>query len=203
MSKRFTNTRKWNDKWFRSLPIEAKLAWSYLNDECDLSGIIEPDYALATFQLGFDITPTVVLQWFDKKIFLFDDTRILLINFFAEQYGDTKDTWSAKIKACEKLTDAGFYFERSSVGKIARIADPFKYFRDITPPQWEDSGPTQLCIGTGEGLSEGVNTGPSLEKTNDQNSINFQSTDNLPEAIKNSPIYKRMMKTKGIPDAAK
>jgi hypothetical protein len=50
--KRFTDTGKWEDKWFRSLSPTAKLLWSWLLDHCDNAGVIDPDIMLATFQIG-------------------------------------------------------------------------------------------------------------------------------------------------------
>ena len=50
--KRFTDTGKWNDPWFRALSPTAKLLWSWLVDHCDNAGVIDPDTALAEFQIG-------------------------------------------------------------------------------------------------------------------------------------------------------
>lgn len=50
--KRFTDTGKWNDPWFRSLSGTAKLLWSWLVDHCDNAGVIDPDTKLAEFQIG-------------------------------------------------------------------------------------------------------------------------------------------------------
>jgi len=50
--KRFSESTKWADPWFRNLPIESKCLWLWLLDNCDCAGIIEPDMGLATFQIG-------------------------------------------------------------------------------------------------------------------------------------------------------
>ena len=51
--KRFTETGKWNDQWFRKLKPEMKLLWGWLLDNCDAAGVIEPDIELASFQIGY------------------------------------------------------------------------------------------------------------------------------------------------------
>lgn len=50
--KRFSETTKWADPWFRALPIEAKCLWLWILDNCDCAGIIEIDMGLAEFQIA-------------------------------------------------------------------------------------------------------------------------------------------------------
>jgi hypothetical protein len=47
MSKRFTDTEKWNDPWFRKLPSEYKLLWLFILDMCDVAGVWKADVELA------------------------------------------------------------------------------------------------------------------------------------------------------------
>ena len=51
--KRFTETSKWSDPWFRKLSPELKNLWHWLLDNCDNAGVIEPDLDLASFQIGY------------------------------------------------------------------------------------------------------------------------------------------------------
>ena len=52
MPKRFTETEKWKDKWFRSLQPAEKLLFLYLLDNCNNAGFIEIDEEFFVFQLG-------------------------------------------------------------------------------------------------------------------------------------------------------
>jgi hypothetical protein len=47
MTRRFTETDKWQDEWFLSLPFEAKLLFLYLCDNCDCAGFWEVINALS------------------------------------------------------------------------------------------------------------------------------------------------------------
>lgn len=108
MSKRFTDSKKWCARWFRTLPLQAKLAWIFLCDECETHGYFKIDYELASFKLGFDFNSTLIKLWFDKKIYFISSDEIVIVPFFEFQYGDSKDTWSAKVRAKEKLHALGF-----------------------------------------------------------------------------------------------
>jgi len=65
--KRFTETQKWEDAWFRRLPLELKTLWSWLLDKCDNAGVIDPDLDLASFQIGYQY-PIDTLSKFDGRV---------------------------------------------------------------------------------------------------------------------------------------
>lgn len=52
MSKRFTETAKWTDRWFRRLSPNEKLLFLWLVDNCDNAGFWEVDLDLAAEQTG-------------------------------------------------------------------------------------------------------------------------------------------------------
>lgn len=47
MAKRFTDSNKWEDPWFRKLPIEYRLLWIFILDRCDVAGVWKVDLELA------------------------------------------------------------------------------------------------------------------------------------------------------------
>ena len=51
MSKRFTDTEKWDDVWFQELPSKYQKLWIYICDKCDCAGIWKVNKTLAEFQL--------------------------------------------------------------------------------------------------------------------------------------------------------
>ena len=54
MAKRFTDSEKWNDKWFRKLEPPHKLVFLYLCDRCTSGGFYELDYEMMAFQTGLE-----------------------------------------------------------------------------------------------------------------------------------------------------
>lgn len=147
MAKRFTDTGKWRNEWFRTLPIKAKLVWTYLCDECDFSGVWKADWGLASFQLDFKITPEDLSNWFAEKIHFIGVDRLLIIQFFEFQYGDSKDSWSAKIKATSRLEGLGFIISDNKV-KL-----------NHSDPTVTHSGTTVLSVGVGKGIGKGIKGG--------------------------------------------
>ena len=50
--RRFTETDKWKDRWFRKLQPAEKLLWVYALDTCDNAGFFELDTEMASFVTG-------------------------------------------------------------------------------------------------------------------------------------------------------
>ena len=151
MAKRFTDTNKWRNEWFRTLPLKAKLSWIYICDECESHGLMKMDYGLATFQLGFTITKEIITDWFKDKIYHLDDEKFIIVQFFEFQYGTSKDTWSAKIEARKKLELLGFTIQNNKL-LINKEND-----NTTVPPQWDESDTTPLIRVRGRGRGRGNN----------------------------------------------
>jgi len=84
--KRFTETNKWEDGWYRKLPLEAKLLWQWLCDHCDQAGVIEPDLELASFQIGLAVT-SETMGHFSERINPIGSKKIHIAKFVQFQYG--------------------------------------------------------------------------------------------------------------------
>lgn len=82
--KRFTETKKWQDPWFRSLEPRLKCLWLYLCDSCDSAGVIEPDWDLASFVIG-DKVSAADLPKFNGRIEQIRDGVYWITKFVAFQ----------------------------------------------------------------------------------------------------------------------
>ena len=89
--KRFTDTEKWGDEWFRELPPVFKCLWVYLCDRCDNAGIWKVDKGLAEFQIGSKIDWENAIESFGERCVFIKEDRIFITGFIAFQYGELKE----------------------------------------------------------------------------------------------------------------
>jgi len=99
--KRFTDTLKWSDPWFRRLSHQAKLLWFYLVDHCDLIGLVEIDLQLVSSDCGTKITEEHFAELKDR-IQMLDDGKVFITKFISFQYG----TLSENCVPHKKVIDA-------------------------------------------------------------------------------------------------
>lgn len=85
--KRFTETAKWEDPWYRRLAPELKLLWQWLLDSCDHAGVIEVDLELASFQIGIQY-PLDTLSKFGERVQKLDCGKHFIPKFIPFQYGE-------------------------------------------------------------------------------------------------------------------
>lgn len=84
--KRFTESTKWDDPWFRKLRPESKLLWQWLLDHCDNAGVVEPDLELASFQVGYQY-PSNALSDLGERIISIGGLKWHIPKFIGFQYG--------------------------------------------------------------------------------------------------------------------
>lgn len=91
MAKRFTDSEKWRDPWFRQLSPAAKLLWQWILDNCDHAGVLEPDWGLAGFQIGQEVEEASILEELGERIFPLDNGKIWVWKFIQFQYGEISE----------------------------------------------------------------------------------------------------------------
>tara|TARA_R110000868_G_scaffold93805_2_gene259380 strand:+ start:3423 stop:4145 length:723 start_codon:yes stop_codon:yes gene_type:complete len=87
MSKRFTETTKWDGSWFRLLSPRRKCLWLFLADRCDQAGVIERDLALFSFFVGDSITDKDVGA-LAENVRVIANGKLWLPKFVRFQYGN-------------------------------------------------------------------------------------------------------------------
>ncbi len=66
--KRFTETAKWDDPWFRELSPAMKCLWLYLCDRCDPAGVWVVDLKGAAFAIGEKLDAAKVWATFAERL---------------------------------------------------------------------------------------------------------------------------------------
>jgi len=90
MAKRFTASDKWEDAWFRKLPMKAKLFWLFLLDRCDVAGVWKADYELASFCIG-ELMDEAILADFAGRVEKINGDKLWIVRFVEFQYGVLKE----------------------------------------------------------------------------------------------------------------
>lgn len=89
--KRFTDTEKWFDPWFRKLPLKFKTFWSYICDRCDNAGVWKPDVELASILIGeVQLTEQEILTVFNGRIEVLKNGSWWIKKFIPFQFGELK-----------------------------------------------------------------------------------------------------------------
>jgi hypothetical protein len=86
MAKRFTDSEKFSDPWYRRLSLLHKVIWEYLLAECNHAGVVEKfDIELMSFKIGADVSMEDLLSFGDRIVFV-SDSVLFIPNFIIFQY---------------------------------------------------------------------------------------------------------------------
>ncbi len=87
MPKRFTDTEKWKKKFIKDLPLEYKMFWLFLLDECDNAGIWHVEIEIAEIRLGVKLSSDKARGLFGERVVVFDGgNKWFLPDFISFQY---------------------------------------------------------------------------------------------------------------------
>lgn len=109
--KRFTETQKWADPWYRRLPAPMKCFWQYILDNCDSSGVWKVDFELASFQIGEEISIEDVRMHFKGRVRFITSEKIFIIKFIKFQYGALSSECKPHRSVIQTLLEHGISLE--------------------------------------------------------------------------------------------
>lgn len=92
MAKRFTETDIWEEDWFIEMPVEYKLFYFYLKDQCNYAGIWRPNIRIfeAINEVKIDLKKAIEFFNTEKqRIQILNSGHWLIVDFFVFQYGST------------------------------------------------------------------------------------------------------------------
>ena len=108
MSKRFTDSSKWDKGFFSDLNAKMKLTWLYLCDKCDHAGVWDINIKLLNFQTGESCTIEEIESTFAGKIYI-KDGKLLILPFIEFQYGSLNPNNRVHQSVISKLEKLGLY----------------------------------------------------------------------------------------------
>jgi len=84
MAKRFTDSEKFRDTWYRKLKPKYKCLWEYMLSECSVAGVLELDFDSISFHVGEKITRED-LKYFTGRFALIEEDLIFIPKFLQFQ----------------------------------------------------------------------------------------------------------------------
>jgi len=163
MPKRFTETLKWDDPWFRALSPDAKLLWFWLVDKCDAAGIITPDFALCEFQTGIKRAFENMAQ-LESRISEIADGKYLICKFIEFQHGNLSRDCKAHNPAWQSLEKHDMLDEKGEI----------KGYPKGIHTLWKG-----YPYPTGKGKGKGNGNSISKEEEKEESDLPFSSPDFL------------------------
>jgi len=105
MAKRFTDSEKWKKPFIKKLPMQYKLLWFYLLDDCNHAGVWQVDLEIASLRIGYKLNLKDSITALNDKIKVFDNGEKWFIKDFIEfQYGELNEKNRAHKSVISVLT---------------------------------------------------------------------------------------------------
>lgn len=118
MSKRFTETTKWNDPWFRRLTPSQKCLWLLICDVCDAAGVIDLDLEMASFQIG-DSVSDADLEAIKTRLEKLPSGKWRIVKFLGFQYGELSAACPAHKPVFKALQGHGIKANESLLDRVS------------------------------------------------------------------------------------
>lgn len=144
MAKRFVDNEIWKKEWFQDLSLKHKILIKYIFENCDIAGVMEMNYRLASFLIGEKITKTDIEEINNAKeqFYFIDNNKIYIRNYIEFQYGTLSENCKPHKPVIEKLKKYGIY-ERFSKGFTKGIDTLEEQEQEQEEEQEEEQGKEQ------------------------------------------------------------
>lgn len=175
MAKRFTDSGKFRDNWYRKLTPNQKCLWEFIISECSLAGIIDIDFDSLEFHIGAKIT-IEDFEPLNERIYTLPDGKVFIPKFITFQQKELNENNRAHKNIIENLSKYGIdlslnleNFERGFKGASKGL-----------------SSPAGNSIGKGNGLGNGKSTGKGNKGLLREELNNILASSDICEEIKKS-----------------
>mgnify|MGYP000865790415 CR=1 FL=1 len=144
MAKRFTDSDKHKDPWFRKLRADLKMLFLFICDDCNHAGVWKENVQLFNVIYGQSVSVDDLVL-LEEKLTKIDDETYFLTSFIKFQYGSLRTTNKAHVGVIRALNYAGI-----------------SYLQYLEPKPL--ASPQGIGEGEGEGIGIGIGVGVSEEK---------------------------------------
>lgn len=132
MAKRFTDSNKFSDVWYRKLPLLQKVIWEFLLAECNHAGILTNfDFELASFKIGTNINETDLEMFNDRLIFINENT-LFIPKFLNFQYGKFNEKNRVHLNVLKELDRYNISASWTERGRSVDASKEKEKEKDIT-----------------------------------------------------------------------
>lgn len=145
MAKRFTDSSKFRDPWYRKLSPKLKCLWEYFLSECDIAGIIDIDLDAIEFHIGEEITIEEIKSFGDRLFFL-ETNKVFIPKFVSFQ----QNTLNPENRAHKGIISS---LEKYNIPLDLNIDNYLSPLEGALMP-----------LGRGQGISKGIGIGIGISK---------------------------------------
>lgn len=157
MAKRFTDTEKFIDPWFRRLSSKHKLLWDWLLCNCDHAGIITVDFEFIEMVLNEKFEEDVIEKYFSERTVQIGLCKYFIPKFLRFQYGKLNPSSKVHASVIARLKEEGIlYSENDSIKDIENNARVIGYPKGMDTTKEKDKDKEKEKI-KGNNISELVN----------------------------------------------
>lgn len=121
MAKRFTDSEKWRDPWFKRLKGKYQLFWLFCLDTCDHAGIWKDQIDDFTYLTSMEISWSEIAEHFKDRIYKVKEDTYFIPKFVIFQYPNfNPDKNNAHLGVNRSLKYSGVLFDPSQKEGLPR-----------------------------------------------------------------------------------
>jgi hypothetical protein len=187
MAKRFTDTDKFIDPWFRRLSTQNKLLWDWMLCNCDHAGIITIDFEFVEMVLRERFDDRVLDEHFSERVIKLSPAKYFIPKFLRFQYGKLNPQSKVHASVIQRLRDEGIiYNDSDSIKEIENNARVIEYGKGMDTIKAKEKAKAKVITSSfslKESNTELVNTNPPTEKTKPTGPLQEFSANSLAAAL--------------------
>lgn len=105
MAKRYTDSEKWKDSWFKKLPIEIKTLWLFMLDTCSSIGIWQNQFDEFKLYTGYDCSASDIVTYMSDRVIIHGEDSFFIHKFISYQYDVLYENHPIHAKYIKELRD--------------------------------------------------------------------------------------------------